>query len=363
MSTRELKLGRNELSQFFKFLKDQPQDLIGILLKPRALFNFFLVEFQHRLLKPSYVAGFPYYLTIETGNFCPLRCVFCPTGQEKEGLPKGYLDFKNFKKIIDELGDYLLIVELYNWGEPFLNKNFFRMIKYARNHNIIVTTSSNLNFFNEEICNKLMQSGLNILMISLDGASQATVETYQRGNNFRKVFANIQKIVKKKGELNIRKPLLQWKFFVTRFTENEVLKAKELARNVGVDYIEFAKLLCDMSQRFFLNPEAQYENVKDWLPINERYSAYSRTTKRRKKLLINDCSSLWTRSVINWDGNVFPCCNVYGVKWGFGNAFEKGFSEIWNSDVYRFSRERVANGKISKLVTICGVCVQNNAIQ
>jgi radical SAM protein with 4Fe4S-binding SPASM domain len=200
-------------------------------------------------------------------------------------------------------------------------------------------------------------------MVSLDGASQATVETYQKGNNFGKVFANIKNIVKKKRKLNIRKPLLQWKFFVTKFTEKEVLHAKELARNVGVDYIEFAKLLCDMSQRFFLKPEAQFENIKGWLPIDERYSAYERTTKRRKKLLINDCSSLWTRSVINWDGTVFPCCNVYGTKWGFGNAFKNGFSEIWNNNVYRFSRERVAKDKISKLTTICNICAQNNAMQ
>jgi radical SAM protein with 4Fe4S-binding SPASM domain len=363
MSTRELRLGRNEINHLLTFLKDQPRDLIGILTKPKAILNLFLVEFQHRLLKPSYVVGYPYHLTIETGNICPLRCSLCPTGQEKEGLPQGFLAFENFKKIIDELGDYLLIVELYNWGEPFLNKDFLRMVRYARDHDIIVTTSSNLNVFDDKLCRELLQSGLNILMVSLDGASQETVETYQRGNNFSKVIGNIKKIVKEKRALNLRKPLLQWKFFVTRYTEKEVPKAKRLAKEIGVNQIEFAKLLCDMSQRFFLDSRAQFENVKEWLPNNERYSAYSSLSKRRKKALNNDCSSLWTRSVMNWDGSIFPCCNVYGEKWSFGNALKEGFSAIWNNDAYRASRERVANGKLTKKKTICHICAENGAMQ
>jgi len=363
MSTRELRPGRDQIKHFLTFLRDQPQDLFGILIKPKALLNFFLVEFQHRFLKNPYVAGFPYHLTLETGNFCTLQCALCPTGQGKAGLPKGFLTFANFKKIIDELGDYLLILELYNWGEPFLNKEFLRMVSYARDKNIIVTTSSNLNIFDGKICRELMRSGLNLLMISLDGASQETVETYQQGNNFADVLKNIKKIVREKRKLKSRKPLLQWKFFVTRFTEREVPKAKRLAEEVGVDHIEFAKILCDMSQRFFLGPENQFENVKEWLPREDRYSAYDKILKRRKEALRNDCSSLWTRSVINWDGTVFPCCNVYARKWGFGNALEEGFATIWNNEVYRSSRERVADGKIAKKKTICYVCAKNRAMQ
>ena len=363
MSTRELTPGRDQIKHFFIFIKDQPRDLFGVLMKPKAILNFFLVEFQHRFLKNSRVAGFPYHLTIETGNFCTLHCPLCPTGQGKEGLPKGFLVSADLKKIIDEIGDYLLILELYNWGEPLLNKGFFEMIRYARNKNIIVTTSSNLNVFDDEMSRELIQSGLNLLMVSLDGASQETVETYQRGNNFAEVVGNIRRIVKEKRRLKSRKPLVQWKFFVTKYTEKEVLEAKRLAEEIGVNYIEFAKILCDMSQRFFLDPESQFENIKDWLPQNERYSAYNNNSKSRKKALKNDCSSLWTRSVINWDGTIFPCCNVYEKKWGFGNALEEGFAKIWNNEDYQSSRKRIADGKTSVKRTICCICAQNQAMQ
>jgi len=363
MSTRELKLGRDEIKHALIFIRDQPRDLFGILMKPKAILNFFLVEFQHRFLKNSHVAGFPYHLTVETGNFCPLHCPLCPTGQGKEGLPKGFLTFENFKKIIDELCDYLLIVELYNWGEPFLNNEFFKMIRYAKDKNIIVTTSSNLNIFDDKMCRELIDSGLNLLMVSLDGASQETVETYQRGNNFAKVISNMKKIIEEKRKLGSQKPLVQWKFFVTKFTEKEMPKARKLAKEIGVNYIEFAKILCDMSQRFFLDPGSQFENVKEWLPNNEHYSAYDNASKRRKKALKNDCSSLWTRAVMNWDGTIFPCCNVYEKKWGFGNALEEGFSTIWNNNDYWSSRERVVSGKITVKKTICHMCAQNKAMQ
>ncbi|WGM88537.1 MAG: radical SAM protein [Candidatus Bathyarchaeum tardum] len=364
MSTKELRLGKNESSIFLLFLKDQPRDLIGILRKTKAILNFLLVEFQHRLLKPAHVVGFPYYLTIETGNLCPLRCSLCPTGQRKQGLPQGFLSFENYKKIIDELADYILILELYNWGEPFLNKDFFRMVRYARRHNIFVTTSSSLNVFDDQICNDLLHSGLNVLMVSLDGASQETVETYQRGNDFIKVFGNLKQIIKEKRALNLRKPLLQWRFFVTKFNEKELLKAEQLAEDVGVDYLELAKLLCDMSQRFFLDAKSQFENVKKWLPKDQRYSAYSIASGKRKNVIVKDCSSLWTRSVINWDGNVFPCCGVYSEKWSFGNVFTDGFFAIWNNDAYRASRETVAFDKTRKQKkTVCQICAKNKAMQ
>jgi radical SAM protein with 4Fe4S-binding SPASM domain len=177
------------------------------------------------------------------------------------------------------------------------------------------------------------------------------------------VFGNLKRVINERRARNLRKPLVQWKFFVTRFTEKEVPKAQRLANEIGVDFVEFAKLLCDMSQRFFLDAQAQFENVKEWLPTDERFSAYSVASRKRKKALSGDCSSLWTRSVVNWDGSVFPCCNVFGEKWGFGNVFEEGFSAVWNNDAYQVSRERVARGKTIGKKTICHVCAENGAMQ
>jgi len=344
-----------------KIFRDQPTDLLRLISKKKALMNFLIVEIQRKILKSAYVSGYPYYLTIEPGNICQLRCVLCPTGQRKKGLPKGFLTFDNFKRIIDELCEYILGIELYNWGEPLLNKEIFKMVKYARDKNIFVTISSNLNFFNENVCQKLIRCGLNLLIISLYGASQKTVETYQRKNNFDTVIRNASLIVQERKKLKTKKPFLQWRFMVTRFNEHEIAKAREIAKKNGIDFLEPGCFRCDME--LFLDNRSQFEKVKKWLPKNEVYSYYDYAHKRKKILPKNDCSFLWTRSVVNWDGSVFPCCAVFEKKWNFGNMFRSSFGEIWNSAKYRASRENIGRDKETIPETICHICKRNNAMR
>ena len=346
-----------------KFILSQPADLLRLILKKKALINFLTTEFQHRVLKSACVSGYPHYLTIESGNVCPLKCVFCPTGQRKEGLPKGFLSFTNFKKIIDELGEYLYGIELYNWGEPLLNPEIFKMVRYARDKNIFVTISSSLNHFNKTICQKLIRSDLNLLMISLDGASQETVKRYQRGNSFENVVNNVKLIVDKKKELKRGKLFLQWRFVVTKYNEYEISKTREIAKKIGIDFVELGSFRYDMSKLPFLDNISEYEKVKGWLPKNEAYSCFDYAHKRKKILLNNNCSFLWTRSVVNWDGSVFPCCAVFDKKWNFGNMFKSNFGEIWNNTKYRASREKVARDKEIGSKTICYICKRNNAMR
>lgn len=345
-----------------KFIRNQPADLLRLIIRKKALINFLTIEFQHRVLKSACVSGYPYYLTIEPGNACPLKCVLCPTGQREKGLPKGFLSFTNFKKIIDELGEYLYGIELYNWGEPFLNTEIFKMVKYARDKNIFVIISSSLNHFDKTICKKLIRCNLNLLMISLYGASQETVERYQRGNNFENVIKNIRLIVEERKKMKRRKPFLQWRFMVTKYNEHEIAKAREIAKEIGIDFLELGCFRCDMAKEPFLGNRSQFENVKKWLPKNEAYSYYDYAHKRKKIILENDCSFLWTRSVVNWDGSVFPCCAVFDKKWNFGNMFRSNFGEIWNNIRYRASREKVARDKEIGPKTICHICKRNNAM-
>lgn len=358
-----MQLQINQIKLITKLIKNQSTDLLRLIIRRKALINFLTVEFQHRFLKSAYVSGYPYYLTIEPGNVCQLKCVLCPTGQREEGLPKGFLNFTNFKKIIDELGDYLYIVELYNWGEPFLNTEIFRMVKYARDRNIFVMISSTLNRFNKALCQKLMGCNLNLLMISLYGASQETVETYQRGNNFKRVIENIKLIVEERRKSKRRKPFLQWRFMVTKYNEHEISEATEIAKKIGIDFLELARLRCYMSKQPFLDTISQFENVKEWLPKNEAYSYYDYAHKGRKILLNNDCSFLWTRSVVNWDGSVFPCCAVFDKKWNFGNMFKSDFGKIWNNIKYRASRDKIARDKEVGPKTACHICKKNNAMR
>lgn len=326
----------------------------------RAIKNFIQIELQH-FSKDSFVDGYPYLLTVETGNYCPLNCALCPTGRGDGDVPKGKLSYSDFKNTLEELGDYLIQISLYNWGEPLLNKDIFKMIRTAKSRGITTVLSTTLNPFNEKIRENLVTSGLDVLIVSLDGASQESVEKYQRGNNFKAVLQAMESIVETKERLNSSSPLVQWRYMVNRYNEHEIPKANRISEKLGI-VLELSKMSCDMSREIFMDPEEQFENVESWLPENERYSLYDSEKRRRKKILRNDCSNLWRHAVINWDGSVLPCCWVHDPKYSFGNAFKQDFEKIWNNEKYQSARRLISTGENGQPPTICNVCHRNQAM-
>ncbi len=333
-----------------------------ILLPPynKKKFNKLLIIFQHTFLKNSYVLGYPYKIQIDPCNICNLKCEACPSNNSPD-YPKGQMSFENYKKIIDELEDYLYFVGLFNWGEPFLNKDIFKMIGYTSSKDIKTTVSSNFNQFTEEIADKVINSKLDTLIISLDGASQKTAHTYQKGTNFDKVVKNIKMMVRKKKEANSKLPYLQWRFIVMKHNEHEIPKAKQLAKEFGIDDIEFAHLRWDCGREVFNDNLTQFNKVKPYLPKNEEYSLYNYKEKRKKIIFKNNCSWIWRSLVINWNGSVSTCELYYDYKYDFGNVFDKGVKAVWNNDNFRSARKSVARNKGFK-PTVCDICKKNKAM-
>jgi len=226
--------------------------------------------------------NYPVRLTIDPSNYCNLHCALCPVGKRAKGRTQCLMNFDIFKKIIDECGPYLCRVNLYNWGEPLINKDIFKMIKYARKMSIDVNISSNLNYFNDNICNNLIQSGLNKLIVSLDGASQKSIEKYQKGNSFELVINNMREIINSKRMLKSDLPFIQWRFIINKYNEHEISKAQEISKQLKIDKLELGYIRCDMGREIFLNDEDQYKSVKAWLPNNEKLARYNHILKAKK---------------------------------------------------------------------------------
>src|SRR3989344_1168171 len=113
--------------------------------------NLIKATINWKVFKAQKLDTYPISMVICPGNVCNLHCKLCPVGLGDDGRNRGMMDFEIFKQIIDECGEYLYRIHLYNWGEPFLNKRIFDMIKYAKKQNIQIIISSNLNIFNEDI--------------------------------------------------------------------------------------------------------------------------------------------------------------------------------------------------------------------
>ncbi|MFX1394279.1 MAG: radical SAM/SPASM domain-containing protein [Promethearchaeota archaeon] len=329
----------------------------------RKRWNAMKLLWNSKVQKSILLNHYPVSITLGTGPICNLRCKLCPVGQKRSERKIGFLTKEVVERVIDELAPYLYVVELYNWGEPLLNKHLFEYIRLIKEANIKIIISTNLNIFNDDICRELINSGLDLLIVSLDGCSQKSVEQIQKGSNYERVISNVKKIADYRNLIGVNHPKLQWRFVVTRFNENEVNKAYRISREVGFDAFELIKLKCDMGNELLWNARAQLLNIESYLPHDERLSKYNYDTGEKEVVKNNYCDWLWLSSVINWNGSVSPCPLVWDESFDFGNILETPFKKIWNGKKYQLARKIIRSNKfIERSSLICSICKKNNSI-
>ena len=300
-----------------------------------------------KLLKISNMAGMPYQYTIDPINICNLKCPLCPTGLGILGRSRGRMSLDNFKDLIDQIAPYAFLVELYNWGEPYLHPQIFEMIAYAHEKRIGTRLSSNMNYFNPEMAMATINSGLDAINISLDGIDQKTYESYRKGGNIETVFNNIRSLIEAKRKLKSRTPFITIRMVVNKNNEDQVRDIQQYAYEIGADLFTAAPIFIDTTQP---------DQIADWLPKNERYTAYDYKNDRYENTW--HCDDLWESMTINWDGGTAPCCWLHENKNDFGNAFNDNVKNIWNSNAYVYSRKVIAhkNQDMGPNITICGIC-------
>jgi MoaA/NifB/PqqE/SkfB family radical SAM enzyme len=116
---------------------------------------------------------YPHFISIETTNFCNLHCPECPVGSRNESkTTKSSFDFALYKRLITELKPSLQHVMLYFQGEPFLNTHLMEFIRHAHDANIYTSVSTNGQFLNEKTAKEIVMSGLDKLIVSMDGTTQ-----------------------------------------------------------------------------------------------------------------------------------------------------------------------------------------------
>ena len=298
--------------------------------------NFFRSQFELRQRKVT-LTSYPLVLFVEPTNTCNLRCPLCPTGRREYGRPPGFMALGEFKKIIDELGDYLYEVNLFNWGEPLLNKEILAMVDYAHKHNISTCINTNATMLTEDVIKGLIQQKLDHLILSIDGLSPETYSKYRIGGDFGQVIENVRRLTYWKKKLS--SPLcVEWQFLIFKHNQHEVGRVAEFAKGLGVDIVTI------------MNANGSPEWV---LEGTERGKYYSETTTGRV------CSDLWGVIIINPDGGVSPCCFTHKKEDDFGNFFTEGLSlhHIWNNIKFRQARSIFAKARsASDVDVVCNTC-------
>ena len=297
----------------------------------KKLTNLVVVEFE-RLLRRRRLCGKPYILIIDATSVCNLRCALCPTGQGQVKRSPSRMDFDDFRRVTDCLADYLYEVSLHNWGEPFLHPKLFDMVEYASSRNIGTSISSNLNVLADEQLERIFSSGLEYLVVSLDGTTQESYGKYRVKGNLKLVKEHLSAIVARKKQLKSCLPVIEWQFIVMRHNVYEAEAASEMAEDIGVDLLRFVPV----GLPFGAND--RHSLADEWFPEYRREQGNGSSSSflgRRGRL---PCFYLYRSTTVNSDGHVAPCCVVYDPAHDFTCFCDDDFESIWNGAKYQAAR-------------------------
>jgi radical SAM protein with 4Fe4S-binding SPASM domain len=265
------------------------------------------------------------------------------------------MDLPDYKKIIDELSPTLFDLTLHFQGEPFLHPKLTDMIAYARSKKTRVTVSTNGHFLTEEITEKILASGLNRLIIAMDGTDRESYLRYRQGADFDRVIEGIKLLSSKKKKNKTRHPKIILQMLKLRSNEQQWKGFNQFAKGLGAD----ASVL--KTAQFY-----GFENGNELMPsVNEssRYILQQETNGnayRIRNTLPNHCFRMWRSCVITWEGDVVPCCFDKNADHSPGNVLATSFHEIWRGKKYRNFRKRILDSR--KSVDICTNCTEGIGI-
>ena len=312
------------------------------------VFSYFISKWIRKPILP----GRPVSLSIEPTTSCNLRCQECPSGLRSFTRPTGMLAFSTFRKLIDQTAPHLVFLNLYFQGEPYLNPQFLDFVRYARKKGIYTSSSTNAHYLSEERARETVASGLNRLIVSVDGTTQEIYEAYRTGGRLDRVLEGTRRLIKWKKKLKSRSPKIVFQFLVVKPNEHQIGELKLLAIDIAVDEVSIKTAQI-----------GDYKNGSALLPENPKYSRYRLQddgTYAIKNPLKNQCWKMWHSCVVTWDGRAVPCCFDKDARHEMGNIKRSSLNEIWKSSAYHSFRKKLLQSRSS--IDICTNCTEGMKI-
>ena len=336
-----------------KLIRDQIQLLRHLSL--RRVINLFVLRISYslsRLLKTPFIWGKPFSLSIEPTTACNLGCPECPSGLKQFTRPTGKLDLQLHRKMLHDVKDTVFYINYYFQGEPFLHPQFLELIREAKEHKIYTATSTNAHFIDEKKAAEIVASGLDRLIISIDGLTQETYENYRVHGKLEKVIDATKHLVEAKKKVKSSTPNLIFQFLAVRPNEHEIPAVHTLGKELGVDEVRIKT-----AQLY------DFANGNPLMTENENYSRYklqSDGTYKLKYKTGDHCWRMWSGSVLTWDGKVVPCCFDKDAQHVLGSLENSDFSTIWNDKKYKAFRQAVLTGR--NQIDICQNCSEGGKV-
>lgn len=289
--------------------------------------------------------GRPVNITIEPTNTCNLRCPVCETGAGILGRPAGQMSFDQFVALIDKIADHTNTLMFYFMGESFLNKDAYRMIRYAKAAGIpFITSCTNGDFIDPT---ELVDSGIDEISFQIGGMTQATHEVYRINSQLEQVLKNLQQTINIKSE---RRPTMkvQCGFILMKHNEHELSAFRDKMAELGVD----DAIVIDPCVRTI-------GQARQMLPTDRTHwyydpNAFEQGVLTPRIIPQNECPWLYYAMTVQVNGDVVPCCRDTKGEWVMGNVFTQDVDDIWNGKKFQTFRKRLHNNQ--QQIGICRLC-------
>jgi organic radical activating enzyme len=278
------------------------------------LANLLRCELEKRR-RVAEVRSFPYVAVLDVTNLCNLRCPYCPTGSRRNaGRGVRTMDLSVVDRLLEEFGDCLISVNLFNWGEPLLHPQLATIVSRIHARRVFTQISSNLSGDYKATLEDICRAGLDYLVVSTSGASQNVHELYHRNGRLALVADNIRAIAAFKRTQQRRTPVVEWKFLMFKHNAHEVDAARALAKRSGADLFRVVRGGGEESA------------------LVDAQQAPSAVMPTRF------CHQLWHMIVLNSDGGIAPCCYLYFKEDDFANVSPATLTETRNNPLYVTAR-------------------------
>src|SRR6188472_1414168 len=250
----------------------------------------------------------PEIVQIEATNICNAKCVFCP--RDEMHRRQGIMSLELFKKIVDECAELgITHVRMHNYGEAFVDRKLVEKVRYAKQKGIKdVGMISNGSLITEPIARGMIDAGLDAINISVDASGKEVFEATRIGLKYDKVIANIERLVRIRGELGKTRPKL---------------------------ILSFVRQNNSLDEQAFIE---HWRTIADKIHVTDLHNWAG--TLNTESDVNYPCYRPWLTFTVLWDGRVSLCCADFDGKTILGDLNTQSIAEIWNAQPYRDARRQ-----------------------
>ena len=225
-------------------------------------------------------------------------------------------------RILSEIRDTAWVIQFYFQGEPLLNKDLPQMIQEAHDAGLYTIVSTNAQAMTPELATALVASGLDRIIVSMDGLSDASYNAYRIGGSLDKCKQALRWLHQSKIENRKSKIVIELQCLRLKSNEHEWSELKRVYKSLGAD-----KLTLKTAQLY------DYANGHPLMPSDPKYSRYILGTDGlyHRRPLRKGCFRVWSGCVITTTGEVLPCCYDKAHAFSYGNIMTAPLKDLFCS--------------------------------